>query len=134
MSTVNAYSAKAAKAPLGPTTIERRAPGPADVEIDIKFCGICHSDLHQVGDEWGGSQFPMVPGHEIAGVVASVGKDVTKFKVGDHVGIGCFVDSQRSLPGSPPNVADIEQYLPNAVHDVQRHGTRWQDADDGRLL
>lgn len=115
MSTVNAYSAKAAKAPLGPTTIERRAPGPADVEIDIKFCGICHSDLHQVGDEWGGSQFPMVPGHEIAGVVASVGKDVTKFKVGDHVGIGCFVDSQRSLPGSPPNVADIEQYLPNAV-------------------
>jgi len=115
VSTVNAYSAKAAKAPLGPTTIERRAPGPADVEIDIKFCGICHSDLHQVGDKWGGSQFPMVSGHEIAGVVASVGKDVTKFKVGDHVGIGCFVDSQRSLPGSPPNVADIEQYLPNAV-------------------
>jgi len=126
VSTVNAYSAKAAKAPLAPTTIERRTPGPADVEIDIKYCGICHSDLHQVGDEWGGSKFPMVPGHEIAGVVKSVGKDVTKFEVGDHVGVGCFVDSQRSLEKAPENAAEIEQYLPDMVmtyNGMERDGT-----------
>ncbi len=88
-----AYAAASAKAPLAPFTIERRAPGANDVAIAIQFCGICHSDIHQARDEWGGATFPMVPGHEIAGVVTSVGSAVTKFKAGDHVGIGCFVDS-----------------------------------------
>ena len=89
------YAAKTAKTPLQPFSFNRRSPGPNDVAIDIKFCGICHSDIHQARDEWGGSIFPMVPGHEIAGVVASVGSSVKKFKPGDRVGIGCFVDSCR---------------------------------------
>lgn len=89
------YAAPNAKTPLGPFTFERRDPREHDVAIDIKYCGICHSDIHQARDEWGGSMFPMVPGHEIAGIVTSVGAKVTKFKVGDRVGVGCFVDSCR---------------------------------------
>ena len=89
------YAAPALGKPLAPFSFERRAPRVNDVVIDIKFCGICHSDIHQVRDEWGNASFPMVPGHEIAGVVASVGPSVTKYKVGDRVGVGCFVDSCR---------------------------------------
>ncbi len=92
----HAYAATSATTPLEPFSFERREPGPHDVLIDIKFCGICHTDIHQTRDGWGGSVYPMVPGHEVAGVVASVGAEVTKFKVGDQVGIGCFVDSCRS--------------------------------------
>jgi alcohol dehydrogenase (NADP+) len=91
--TARALQAPSAKAPLEPTTIERRAPGPADVAIDIAFCGICHSDIHQVDGDWGRRIFPMVPGHEVAGVVTAVGSDVTRFAEGDRVGVGCFVDS-----------------------------------------
>ena len=90
------YAAKTAKTPLEPFSFNRRTPGPHDVAIDIKFCGICHSDIHQARDEWGGSIFPMVPGHEIAGLVVSVGSSVKKFKPGDRVGVGCFVDSCRT--------------------------------------
>jgi uncharacterized zinc-type alcohol dehydrogenase-like protein len=93
MSTTPALSAPSAGAALDTTTIERRELGDQDVLIDIKFCGICHSDIHQVKDEWGGSIFPMVPGHEIAGVVAEVGRAVTRFSAGDRVGVGCLVDS-----------------------------------------
>jgi alcohol dehydrogenase (NADP+) len=93
MSATAALSAPSAGAPLDTTTIQRRDLGEQDVLIDIKFCGICHSDIHQVKDEWGGSIFPMVPGHEIAGVVAEVGSGVSKFSVGDRVGVGCLVDS-----------------------------------------
>lgn len=89
------YAAKSPKAPLVPFTFERRDLKDHDIAIDIKFCGICHSDIHQVRDEWGGSMFPMVPGHEIAGIVSKVGPKVTKFKVGDQVGVGCIVDSCR---------------------------------------
>ncbi|MBC7467234.1 MAG: NAD(P)-dependent alcohol dehydrogenase [Bdellovibrio sp.] len=88
-------AAFSAKQPLAPYSFERRDPKEHDVVIDIQFCGICHSDIHQARDEWGGSMFPMVPGHEIAGVVRAVGTKVSKYKVGDHVGIGCFVDSCR---------------------------------------
>ncbi|MET8768177.1 NAD(P)-dependent alcohol dehydrogenase [Streptomyces sp. NPDC004658] len=95
MTTVAAYAAPAAKAPLERTTIERRAVGESDVLIDIKFAGICHSDIHQVREGWGEAIFPMVPGHEIAGVVAEVGPGVTRFQVGDRVGVGCMVDSCR---------------------------------------
>ena len=93
MSATPALSAPSAGAPLDTTTIQRRELGEHDVQIDIKFCGICHSDIHQVKDEWGGSIFPMVPGHEIAGVVAEVGSGVSRFSVGDRVGVGCLVDS-----------------------------------------
>ncbi|WP_306186166.1 MULTISPECIES: NAD(P)-dependent alcohol dehydrogenase [unclassified Streptomyces] len=92
---VAAYAAPAPKAPLERTSIERRAVGAYDVLIDIKFAGICHSDIHQAREGWGEAIFPMVPGHEIAGVVAEVGSGVTKYKVGDHVGVGCMVDSCR---------------------------------------
>lgn len=90
-----AYAAPTANAPLGPFSIERREPGVHDVLIDILFCGVCHSDIHQARDEWGGSIFPMVPGHEIVGKVLQVGAEVTKWKAGDIVGVGCFVDSCR---------------------------------------
>jgi alcohol dehydrogenase (NADP+) len=93
MTSTPALSAPSAGAPFDSTTIERRELGEQDVLIDIKFCGICHSDIHQVKDEWGGSIFPMVPGHEIAGVVAQVGSGVSKFAAGDRVGVGCLVDS-----------------------------------------
>jgi uncharacterized zinc-type alcohol dehydrogenase-like protein len=90
------YAAPSAKSPLAPHAFQRRDPREHDVVIDIKYCGICHSDIHQARDEWGGSMFPMVPGHEIAGIVARVGAKVTKYKVGDKVGVGCFVDSCRT--------------------------------------
>ncbi|MFK0232386.1 NAD(P)-dependent alcohol dehydrogenase [Streptomyces vinaceus] len=92
---VAAYAAPAAKAPLERTTVPRRPVGEHDVLIEIKYSGICHSDIHQVRDGWGEGVYPMVPGHEIAGVVAEVGPGVTRFAVGDHVGVGCFVDSCR---------------------------------------
>lgn len=88
-----AYAAVSAGAEVKPHEIERREPGPYDVLIDIKFCGVCHSDVHQVKDDWGGAIYPMVPGHEIAGIVERVGEKVTKFKAGDRVGVGCMVDS-----------------------------------------
>ncbi len=96
MTQAKAYAAMSPKAPLVPYTFERRAPGDHDVAIDIKFCGVCHSDIHSARGEWGEAIYPMVPGHEIAGIVKSVGKAVTKFKVGEHVGVGCFVDSCRT--------------------------------------
>ena len=90
-----AYAAMAANTPLAPFSIERREPGPQDVLIDILYCGVCHTDIHQVRDEWGGALFPMVPGHEIIGTVQKVGTEVQKWRTGDVVGVGCFVDSCR---------------------------------------
>ena len=89
------YAAQSATSPLGPHSFERREPGEHDVVIDILYCGVCHSDIHQVRDEWGGSIFPMVPGHEIVGRISRVGSHVKDFKIGDLAGIGCFVDSCR---------------------------------------
>ncbi len=92
-----AYAAADGQSPLAPFTIERREPRADEVLIDILYCGVCHSDIHQARDEWGGNGiFPMVPGHEIVGRVAQVGDGVSKFKPGDAVGVGCFVDSCRS--------------------------------------
>jgi len=88
-----AYGAHASDKPLEPMEIERRAPGHHDVQIEIAFCGVCHSDLHTVRSEWPGTHYPCVPGHEIVGHVSAVGAHVSKFKVGDIVGVGCLVDS-----------------------------------------
>jgi alcohol dehydrogenase (NADP+) len=111
--TVSAYAATdkwSTNAPLIKTTIARRDVGPADVAIDIKFAGICHSDLHTVSAEWGEVTYPMVPGHEIAGIVTEVGPEVTKYQVGDRVGVGCFVDSCRECENCK---AGDEQYCDN---------------------
>src|SRR5580704_4748069 len=95
MQKTKGYAAATVNAPLAPFEFERRDTRENDVAIEIKYCGICHSDIHQTRDQWGGSTFPMVPGHEIAGIVTAVGSKVTKFKAGAKVGIGCFVDSCR---------------------------------------
>jgi uncharacterized zinc-type alcohol dehydrogenase-like protein len=90
------YATKGPTSKLEPFGFERREPGPRDVLIEILYCGVCHSDIHQARDEWGGSIFPMVPGHEIVGRVARAGSEVTSFKEGDLAGVGCFVDSCRT--------------------------------------
>ena len=112
-----AYAAPAADKPLGPLKIERRDPTPEDVQIDILYCGVCHSDLHMARNEWHFTTYPVVVGHEIVGRVARVGADVTRFKVGDLVGVGCMVDSCRKCP----NCAEgLEQYCD--VGNVQTYG------------
>ncbi|HEX9947261.1 MAG TPA: NAD(P)-dependent alcohol dehydrogenase [Allosphingosinicella sp.] len=104
---VKAFGTYAADKPLEPIDIERRPPGPNDVQIDIAFCGVCHSDLHTVRSEWAGTLFPCVPGHEIVGHVTAVGDQVTGFAVGDTVGVGCMVDSCRHCA---PCARGLEQY------------------------
>lgn len=89
------YATLVSHGPFVPHTIKRRAVGDNDVHIKIAFAGICHSDIHEAREEWWPSTYPMVPGHEIAGHVVAVGKNVTNFKIGDHAGVGCFVDSCR---------------------------------------
>lgn len=108
----NGYAAQSAETPLAPFAFERRSPGSNDVAIEILYCGVCHSDIHQARNEWGGSIFPMVPGHEIVGRVAQAGEKVSKFKVGDLVGVGCFVDSCRSCPSCKEG---LEQYCEGHV-------------------
>ncbi|MDR2239810.1 MAG: NAD(P)-dependent alcohol dehydrogenase [Zoogloeaceae bacterium] len=109
---VHAYGAHAGDKPLEPLRITRRPPGAQDVQIDIAYCGICHSDLHQVRAEWAGTRFPCVPGHEIVGRVAAVGAQVTGFKTGDLVGIGCIVDSCKHCADCD---AGLENYCPDMV-------------------
>ena len=92
---VKAYAAESAQSPIAPFSFERRATGPHDVQIDILYCGVCHSDLHQARNDWGNSLYPMVPGHEIVGRVVAVGAHVKKFKAGDIAAVGCLVDSCR---------------------------------------
>src|SRR3546814_20866744 len=91
--TTHAYGAHAADQPLEPLQITRRAVGPDDVQINIAYCGLCHSDIHQVRSEWAGTQYPCVPGHEIVGRVSAAGAEAAGFQVGDLVGVGCIVDS-----------------------------------------
>jgi alcohol dehydrogenase (NADP+) len=127
MSTVTAYAATSATEPLTKTTITRREPGPHDVAIDIKFAGICHSDIHTARGEWGKPTYPLVVGHEIAGVVAAVGPEVTKHKVGDHVGVGCMVNSCGQCSSCK---AGFEQYCKKGTtftyNSIDKDGTRTQ--------
>ncbi len=104
---VSGYAALSPTAPLAPFQVERRTPRPDDVTLEILYCGVCHSDLHQARNDWGFSQYPLVPGHEIIGRVTAVGEKVTKFKPGDLAGIGCMVDSCRECN---PCKQGLEQY------------------------
>jgi uncharacterized zinc-type alcohol dehydrogenase-like protein len=105
--TAAAYAAASATAPLAPWSLPRRAPGARDVDIEILYCGVCHSDLHTARSEWGGTIYPCVPGHEIIGRVTAVGAEVTKFKPGQTVGVGCMVDSCRQCTSCNEG---LEQY------------------------
>ena len=110
MSKIKAYGAQKADAHLEPLTIERRSLNPEDVKIDILYCGVCHSDIHTVRNDWGGTKYPSVPGHEILGRVEEIGSDVTTFKVGDIVAVGCLVDSCGHCD---PCQRDLEPYCEN---------------------
>ena len=113
MPSAKAYAAHKAKEPLKPFDLQRREPGPHDVLIDILFCGVCHSDLHQVRGEWGfDNAYPMVPGHEVVGKVEAVGGKVSKFKTGDTVGVGVFVDSCRTCASCKEG---LEQYCEGTI-------------------
>ncbi len=112
MSTTVGFGAQSASSPLAQLSFERREPGPTDVAIDILYCGVCHSDLHWVRNEWGMSMYPVVPGHEIVGRVTRVGANVKGFAAGDMVGVGCLVDSCRTCPDCHDG---LEQYCPGMV-------------------
>ncbi len=135
MTIVSAYAATSATAPLSKTTIKRRDVGPHDVAFDIHFAGICHSDIHTVRGEWGTPAYPVVPGHEIAGIVTAIGSDVTKYKVGDRVGVGCFVDSCRECSSC---LAGDEQYckrgLIGTYNAVGRDGQPTQGGYSGAIV
>jgi uncharacterized zinc-type alcohol dehydrogenase-like protein len=120
--TARALGAAAPDAPMQPLDISRRAVGPKDVRIDIQFCGICHSDIHFTRGEWGKVPYPAIPGHEIAGVVAEVGDEVSRFSVGDRVGVGCMVDSCRECENCEQN---LEQYCLNG--NTQTYGSTDRD-------
>jgi alcohol dehydrogenase (NADP+) len=112
VSSSRGYAAQDAKTPLAPWTFERREPGERDVRIEITHCGVCHSDVHQARDEWGGSLFPMVPGHEIVGKVTAVGSAVRKFAAGDLVGVGCMVNACNSCSSCAEG---LEQFCENGL-------------------
>ena len=133
---VSGYAAQSADTPLAPWTFERRAPRADDVSIEILYCGVCHSDLHQARNDWNNSLYPMVPGHEIIGRVTAVGAGVTRFKVGDRVGVGCFVDSCRECAQCR---AGEEQYCTNpgmvgTYNGVGRDGQRTQGGYSGAIV
>lgn len=137
MSTVSAYAATSATEPLTKTTITRRDMGPHDVRFDIHFAGICHSDIHTVRAEWGQPRYPVVPGHEIAGVVTEIGSEVTTFTVGDRVGVGCFVDSCRECDSCR---AGLQQYctgrggMTGTYNAVGRDGQPTQGGYSGSIV
>ena len=132
---VHGYAAQQAKAALGPYSFERREPSDHDIVIDIGYCGICHTDIHQVGDEWGGSKFPMVPGHEITGTVSQVGPKVTRYKAGDRVGVGCFVNSCRKCG---PCSKNLEQYCTEGMvttyNGTEKDGTPTQGGYSNKIV
>jgi alcohol dehydrogenase (NADP+) len=124
MPQVKAYAAQDSKAALAPLSIERRALNAHDVQVEIHYCGVCHSDIHTARNEWGGTVYPVVPGHEIVGIVKSIGSAVTKFKLGQTVGVGVMVDSCRVCPNCKSN---FEQYcqegMTGTYNALERNGS-----------
>jgi alcohol dehydrogenase (NADP+) len=124
--TAKAYSASSETSPLASTKIQRRDPTDRDVQIEILFCGICHSDLHSVRNEWSefmATNYPIVPGHEIVGRVIQVGSAVTKYKAGDVVAVGCMVDSDGTCAHCK---AGLEQFCPNMVLTFNSPDKHWE--------
>src|SRR3954464_201356 len=123
MTKAHGYAAQSKTSPLAPFQFQRRDVGPRDVQIEILYCGVCHSDIHQVRDEWGDSIYPMVPGHEIVGKIVSAGKNVKKFKEGDFAGVGVMVDSCRHCQ---PCNDGLEQYcvegMTGTYNTIERDG------------
>ncbi|MDN5939791.1 MAG: alcohol dehydrogenase catalytic domain-containing protein, partial [Salinisphaera sp.] len=126
MAHTNAYAAQAEGGPLAPFELERRAIRSDDVAIDIDYCGVCHTDIHYVKNDWGRTIYPLVPGHEIIGRVTAAGSDVTRYGVGDVVGVGCMVDSCRSCSACE---AGLEQFCLDG-QTVTYNGT---DRHDGSI-
>src|SRR5471030_3318157 len=126
MYTAIGYAAQSATTPLAPMSFERRSPRADDVAIEILYCGVCHSDIHQARNEWGNANYPLMPGHEIVGKVTAIGDQVTRHKVGDLVGVGCMVDSCRHCAACD---ADLEQYCLNGPTMTYNH----RDRVDGSL-
>lgn len=122
MTKINAYAAQNATSPLQLWQIERRQPTAHDVVIDIAYCGVCHSDIHQARNEWGFTQFPIVPGHEIVGKVSATGTAVTNFKVGDHVGVGCFVDSCRQCAACKKDLQQYCEHMVGTYNSLEKDG------------
>ena len=135
MGNTKAYAAQSATSAIAAFEIDRREPRPHDVELEILYCGICHSDIHQVRNEWGGSMYPMVPGHEIVGRVTRVGAHVTKFKPGDLAGVGCLVDSCGTCPSCG---AGEEQYCDNGLigtyNSLDKEGNPTYGGYSGRIV
>ncbi len=123
---IRGYAAQSAAAPLAPHSFERRDPRPDDVVVDILYCGVCHSDLHTARNEWHGTRYPVVPGHEIIGKVSAMGAEVSRFKVGDLVGVGCMVDSCQ-------HCAACDQGLEQYCAEVPTFTYNSKDRHDGRM-
>ncbi|MHA8080314.1 NAD(P)-dependent alcohol dehydrogenase [Aquirufa regiilacus] len=120
---VKGYGATSAEVPVAPIVFERREVGPHDIQIDIEYCGVCHSDIHMVRSEWGPSIYPIVPGHEIVGKVVAVGAHVTKFKVGQTAGVGVFVDSCRECPSCQKGKEQYcDENMTATYNDLYRDG------------
>jgi len=128
---VRGYAVHDAQSPLVPFNFERRDPGPHDVQIEILYAGICHSDLHQARNDWSNSIYPMVPGHEIVGRVVRVGAEVTKLKAGDYAGVGCMVDSCRHCFACDDG---LEQYCEHGATLSLRIRSRLRPASSGWLV
>jgi alcohol dehydrogenase (NADP+) len=121
MSSISSYAALSATSPLVPHQITRRSVGPKDVQIAIEYCGVCHTDIHQVRNDWAGSSYPIVPGHEIVGKITALGSEVRKLKVGQQVAVGCFVDSCHTCSSCKD---DLEQYCLNGFTATYNSATK----------
>jgi len=123
MTKTRGYAVQSSTSPLAPFHFNRRETGPHDVQIEILYCGVCHTDVHQVRNDWGGSMYPMVPGHEIVGRVARIGAQVTRIKVGDYAGVGCMVDSCRHCSSCNEGLEQYCEEGPTWTYNSRERGS-----------